>query len=156
MEKSIFGSGVLRRCLPGLAWSTYLVGAVERGKCVGVGSLAQCEGVGDLEEGVEAEGLCEIGAQATEHVVVEENIALNLFCQALNGARVGQAELCAPSLEGIVCISHRPCYRVIAEECQRMTRRRSHGCHCGGWKRSGSGEDVRSNCKVEDCRLQSR
>lgn len=54
-----------------LAVSTYLIGTVECGKCVGVGSLAQCKGVRDLEEGVQAESLGEVGAQATEHVVVE-------------------------------------------------------------------------------------
>lgn len=106
-----------------LAVSTNLVGTVECGKCVGIGSLAQCEGVGDLEEGVQAECLGKVGAQATEHVIVEQDIALNFFCQAFNGARVGKAELCATSLERVVYVVHGPCYRVVGEEGQRMTRR---------------------------------
>lgn len=44
--------------------------------------------MGDLEQRVQAEGLGEIGAQASEHVIVEENIALDLLGQALNGAWV--------------------------------------------------------------------
>lgn len=83
--------------------------------------------MGDLEEGVQAESLGKVGAQATEHVVVEEDIALNLFCQALDGARVGQAKLCAASLERVVYVGHGPCYRVVGDEGQRMTRRRRRG-----------------------------
>jgi hypothetical protein len=38
----------------------------------------------DLEEGRNAEGFGELGAQAREAQVVEKNIALNLPCDALN------------------------------------------------------------------------
>lgn len=71
MVALVVGSGLFAKVRSGLAASTYLVGTVECGKCVRVGSLAQCKGVGDLEEGVQAESLGEVGAQATEHVVVE-------------------------------------------------------------------------------------
>ena len=51
----------------------------------------------DLEEGRNAEGFGELGAQAREAQVIEEHIALNLPCDALNCARVGQAQ-CVPPL----------------------------------------------------------
>lgn len=136
----------------------YLVGTVQRGKCIGVGSLAQCEGVGDLEERVQAEGLGEVGAQATEHVVVEEDIALDLFCQALDSARVVEAQLCAPGLEGVVCIGHGPCHGVVAQEGQRMARGAgggSHGRHGGVeevWKR-GRGRCECRTSGLEDAGL---
>lgn len=85
---------------------TYLVGTVQGSECVGVESLAEGEGVRDLEQRVQAEGLCEIGAHATEHVVVEKDIALDFFCEVLHGAGVVETELCAPGLEGVVCIGH--------------------------------------------------
>lgn len=99
--------------------------------------------MGDLEERVQAERLGEVGAQATEHVVVEEDITLDLFCQALDRAGIGEAELRAPGLEGVVCIGHGPGYRVVAQNGQRMTRRGSHGRHCSVGR--GRWEDVRSS-----------
>lgn len=77
--------------------------------------------MGDLEKGVQAEGLGEIGAQAGEHVVVEENIALNFLGQALDSAGVRQAELCASLLEGAKCVGDSLGYRVVAQEGERMT-----------------------------------
>lgn len=56
--------------------------------------------MGDLEQRVQAEGLCEVGAQASEHVIVEKYIPLDLLGQALDGAGVRQAQLCAALLEG--------------------------------------------------------
>lgn len=55
----------------------------------------------DLEEGGHAEDLGQVGANASEHVVVEEDIALNLLGQRLYRARVGQAELCTALREGV-------------------------------------------------------
>lgn len=54
-----------------------------------------------LEQGREAEGFGEVGLDAGEHVVVEEDIALDLLGQVLNRAGVGEAELRAPLREGV-------------------------------------------------------
>lgn len=59
----------------------------------------------DLEERSYAEGLGEVGAQTREHEVVQEDIALHLLGNILDGAGVGQAERRPPRLEGSICVS---------------------------------------------------
>lgn len=54
----------------------------------------------NLEHGSGAEGLCELGAQAREAQVVQEDIALHLLGDVLDGARVGQPKGLSPALEG--------------------------------------------------------
>lgn len=87
----------------------YIVGAVESGESVGIGSLAYRKGMRDLEQRVQAESLGEVGAKAGKHVVVEENIALDLLGEVLNGSGIGQAEFCASFLKGVVCVGNGPC-----------------------------------------------
>lgn len=72
--------------------------------------------MGDLEQGRHAEDLCEVGANASEHGVVEEDIARNLPGQALYGARVGQAQLGAALGKGVDCIAYCVGERVGEEE----------------------------------------
>ena len=89
--------------------ATHLGRAVE--SCVGVGRLhlrAHGQRVRDLEHGCGAEGLCELGAQAREAQVVQEDVALHLFGNVLDGARVGKSEGLSPLLEGSVDIVE-PC-----------------------------------------------
>ena len=83
----------------------YLGGTVHRSKGVRVDSLAHCKLVRHLEEGSHAEDLGQVSADASEHVVVEEDIALNFLCQRLYRARVGQAELCTALRERVYGIS---------------------------------------------------
>lgn len=59
-----------------------------------------------LEQRRHAEDLCQVGTDAGEHVVVEEDIALDFLGQRLNCARVVQAELCPPLGEVIDGISY--------------------------------------------------
>lgn len=68
--------------------NTYLSSSVHGGKGVRVDSLAHSELVRDLEERRHAEDLGQIGADAGEHEVVEEDIALHLLGQVLDGSRV--------------------------------------------------------------------
>lgn len=49
-----------------------------------------------LEQRRHAEDLCQVGSDAGEHVVVEEDIALDFLGQRLDCAGVAQAELCPP------------------------------------------------------------
>jgi hypothetical protein len=56
----------------------------------------------DLEERRGAEGLGELGAQAREARVVQEDIARHLSCNALDGAGVGQPQRLSPFL--VCCI----------------------------------------------------
>lgn len=58
----------------------------------------------DLEERKDGEALVELGAQAREGLVGEEDIALDLPCYRINGARVSQAEGISPRLERVVCV----------------------------------------------------
>lgn len=73
-----------------------LAGAEHGGESVRVDALTHCELVRDLEQRRHAEDLCEVGADAGEHVVVEEDIALDFLGQGLYCAGIGQAELCPP------------------------------------------------------------
>lgn len=91
-----------RRGFCGQGVGTYVVGAINSVECVGACSLAQCEGMRDLEKRVQAEWFGEVGAEASEHVVVEQDIALDLLGEALDGPRIGEAELCASLLERAV------------------------------------------------------
>lgn len=88
--------------------TTHLASAVHGSEGIGVHALAaQSKLMGDLEQGVQAESLGEVGTDAGEHVVVEENIALDLLGQTLNGTRVGQTKL-GPALgEGVDGITQR-------------------------------------------------
>lgn len=79
----------------------YLVGAVEGEESIRrylLGALG--EGVRDLEQRRDAKGLCEVGAQAGEGQVVEEDIALDLLCDVLDGTRVGETQSLSSCLEG--------------------------------------------------------
>lgn len=58
-----------------------LAGAEHGGESVRVDALTHCELVRDLEQRRHAEDLCEVGADAGEHVVVEEDIALDFLGQ---------------------------------------------------------------------------
>ena len=79
---------------------TYPARAVHSGKRVGVQALAHGELVRHLEQGVHAEDLGQVGLEAGEHVVVEQDIARDLLVQVLGRAGVGQAELCSPLGKG--------------------------------------------------------
>lgn len=83
----------------------YLGGTVHRSKGVRVDALAHCKLVRNLEERSHAEDLGQVGADASKHVVVEKDIALNFLGQRLYRARVGQAELCTALREGVYGIS---------------------------------------------------
>lgn len=76
----------------------------------------------DLEQRVQAECLGKIGAQASEHVIVEEHIALDLLGQTLNGAGVRQAQLCAALLEGADGICEGFCDGVVEQDAEWRTR----------------------------------
>ena len=60
----------------------------------------------DLEDGVQAETLIELGAQAGESLVGEEDVALHLLGDLFNGARVAEAERRSSVLEGPVCVEY--------------------------------------------------
>lgn len=58
----------------------------------------------DLEERQDGKALVELGAQAGEGLVGEEDIALHLLRYRINGARVSQTQRISPRLEGVVCV----------------------------------------------------
>lgn len=80
------------RAIRGLVGS-YVGGAVHGSKGIGVEALTHGELVRDLEERTHAEHLGQVGADAGEHVVGKEDIALDLPGESLYRSRVGQAEL---------------------------------------------------------------
>lgn len=87
-------------------WRAHLVGSKKGQEGVWRYLLrALGKGVRDLEERRHAEGLGEVGAQAREGQVVEEDITLHLLCNVFDGARVGQPEGFPPRLERGVCVS---------------------------------------------------
>jgi hypothetical protein len=105
--------------------SSYLSCSVHGSKSVGVDTLAHGKLVGDLEERSHAEDLCQVRSDSSEHIVVEEDIPLNLFGKTLDSARVGKAELGPPLVEGVEDIS---------EGATEGIRKKSRldGTQCGG------------------------
>jgi len=82
------------------AGETHVVGAVQtkegvRGEHLG----ARGEGMADLEKRRNGEALVQLGAQAREGLVGEENTPLDLRGDVVDGAGVAQAERCSPVLE---------------------------------------------------------
>lgn len=75
--------------------ATHLACAIQSGKRVRIQALAHGKLVRDLEEGSEAEYFREVGTKAGKHVVVEEDIALDLSSDVLDCAWVRQAQLCS-------------------------------------------------------------
>lgn len=86
--------------------AAYLAGAEHGGESVRVDALTHCELVRDLEQRRHAEDLCEVGADAGEHVIVEEDIALDFLGQGLYCAGIRQAELCPPLRKVVDGISY--------------------------------------------------
>ena len=83
---------------------SYVVCAIQREERVGAQHLAAGgEGMADLEQGGYAEALVELGAQAGEGLVGEEDVALDLLGDLVDCAGVGQSEQRSPVLEGVVC-----------------------------------------------------
>lgn len=94
----------------------YLAGSVHGSKSVRVDALTHCELMGDLEQGVHAEDLGEVGTNTSKHGVVKEDIALNLSGQTLDCAGVGQVELRPALGERFKGISYRGRNRVGKED----------------------------------------
>lgn len=86
--------------------AAYLAGTVHGSKGIRVDAFTHCELVRHLEQRRHAEDLCQVGTDAGEHVVVEEDIALDFLGQCLDCARVAQAELCSPLGEVVEGISY--------------------------------------------------
>lgn len=78
-----------------MAQATYFASSKHGGECVRIDALAYCELVRDLEKRSHAENLGQVGADSSEHVVVEKDVALNFLGQVLHASRVGKAELCS-------------------------------------------------------------
>ena len=90
------------------AGKTHVVGAVQteqgvRGEHLGAGG----EGMADLEKRRNGEALVQLGAQARECLVGEEDAPLDLRGDVVDGAGVAQAERCSPVLERSVCVEDR-------------------------------------------------
>lgn len=66
----------------------------------------------DLEQRSHAKDFSQVGTNASEHIVVEEDIALDLLGEALDGSGVGQAEFCPTLGERVDGISDRVGKRV--------------------------------------------
>lgn len=58
----------------------------------------------DLEQGRDGEALVQLGAQARESLVGEEDAPLDLGGDVVDGAGVAQAERCSLVLEASVCV----------------------------------------------------
>lgn len=71
-----------------VSYEAYLASSVHGGESIRVDALAHGKLVRNLEKGCHAEDLGQIGADAGEHEVVEEDIALHLLSQALDGSGV--------------------------------------------------------------------
>ena len=104
----------------------------------------------DLEQRRDTESLCEVGAQAGEGQVVEEDIALDLLCDVLDGAGVGEAQSLSSCLEGRVCVLQRRDQSIVGDGSQSARlllgdrSSRSHG-------RVGSGGDGKRRHDVDFC-----
>lgn len=61
-----------------------------------------------MEQRVQAKCLGEVGAETGEHVVVEEDIALDFFGEVLNGSGIRKAEFCASLLESVEGVGNGP------------------------------------------------
>lgn len=84
---------------------TDIVCSVESEEGVGREHLAAGgKGMADLEERVYREALVQFGSQASKSLVVEENAALDLLCDLIDGTWVTKAERCSSVVEGSVCI----------------------------------------------------
>lgn len=77
------------------------------------------EGVRDLEQRRNTEGLGEVGAQARKAQVVEEDIALHFLCNVLYSSRVAQTERFPPRLERRVCVSDGGYQGVVGQSRER-------------------------------------
>jgi hypothetical protein len=129
----------------------YLVGAVEGKESVRRYLLrALGEGVRDLEQRRDTESLCEVGAQTGEGQVVEENIALDLLCNVLDGAGVAKAQSFSSCLEGRVCVLQRRSQSIVGDGRQSAGLLLSDGgdrCH----GRVGSGGNGERRHDVDFC-----
>lgn len=100
-----FSDPLVSRSIEGA--STHVVCAVKTEEGVGGEHLrAGGECMADLEERRDGEALVQLGAQAREGLVGEENTALNLSGDVVDGAGVAQAERCSSVLEPSVCVQH--------------------------------------------------
>lgn len=90
---------------PDDGYLAHIVSAIKREKGIRRQLLAFCrEGMADLKERVYGEALVELGAQAGEGLVLEEDTALDLLGDLINCAGVAQAECCSSRVERLVCI----------------------------------------------------
>lgn len=80
---------------------TYPARSVHGREGIRIDALAHGELVRHLEERSHAEDLGEVGAHTSEHGVVEEDIALDLPSESLDGTRVDEAELGPTLREGV-------------------------------------------------------
>lgn len=129
----------------------YLVGAVEGKESVRRYLLrALGESVRDLEQRRNAESLCEVGAQTGEGQVVKENIALDLLCDVLDGAGVGEAQSLSSCLESRVCVPQRRDQSIVGngrQSARLLLGDRSNRCY----GRVGSGGDGKRRHDVDFC-----
>lgn len=129
----------------------YLVGAIEGKESVRRYLLrALRESVRDLEERRNAESLCEVGAQTGEGQVVKEDIALDLLCDVLDSAGVGEAQGLSSCLEGRVCVLQRRDQSIVGDGRQSarlLLSDRSDRSH----RRVGSGGDGKRRHDVDFC-----
>lgn len=108
------------------------------------------EGVRDLEQRRDTEGLCEVGAQTGEGQVVEEDIALDLLCDVLDSAGVGKAQSLSSCLEGRVCVLQRRSHSIVGhgrQSARLLLSDRSNGRH----RRVGGGGDGKRRHDVDFC-----
>lgn len=125
--------------------AAYLAGAVHGSEGVRVDAFTHCKLVRHLEQRRHAEDLCQVGTDAGEHVVVEEDIALDFLGQRLDCARVAQAELCSPLGEVVDGISYCSGDGVGEDEGPQCIH---GGGHDGGilwWLWSRAGDERRRN-----------
>lgn len=85
--------------------SAYIIGAIQGEECVRREHLGSArEGMADLEEWQDGEGLVELRAQTREYLVGEEDIALDLLCYLIDCAWVAETERISPCLEALICV----------------------------------------------------
>lgn len=84
---------------------SYIIRPIQRKKSIRRQHLTpRREGMAYLEQRRDRETLVQLGAQAGEHEVGEEDIALHLPRDRVDGAGVAEAERCSSGLEGAECV----------------------------------------------------
>lgn len=86
--------------------TTHVVCAKECSICIWLHMFAHGKLVRYLKQRRQAHGLCDIGAEASMHIVGKGDLTLDLLAKSLDSAWVCEAELGSPIREGPVRIAY--------------------------------------------------